>query len=137
MEAISQLVAESLARHGFDRPVDPRRLQWSRWSRCDTPHSLLVVPSKPGIFALAEEVMDLSNAHVGTDAFVRPSQTTTAPVGTAALGCPAEQSSAAASTATTPNTSTAQEGHAWEQDRERQDREPQDREGQDFNRAVK
>ena len=60
MEAISQLVADSLARHGFDRPVDPRRLQWSRWSRCDTPHSLLVVPSKPGIFALAEEIMDLN-----------------------------------------------------------------------------
>jgi len=59
MEAINQLVADSLARHGFDRPVDPRRLQWSRWSRCDTPHSLLVVPSKPGIFALAEEIMDL------------------------------------------------------------------------------
>ena len=64
MEAITQLVAESLARHGFDRPVDPRRLQWSRWSRCDSPHSLLVVPSKPGIFALAEEIMDLA---VGTD----------------------------------------------------------------------
>jgi hypothetical protein len=56
MEAISQLVAESLARHGFDRPVDPRRLQWSRWFRCDSPHSLLVVPSKPGIFAIAEDV---------------------------------------------------------------------------------
>src|SRR5258708_5797476 len=120
MEALTRMVADSLARHGLDRPIDPRRLQWSRWFRCDSTHSLLVVPSKPGIFALAEEVMDLSNAHVGTDAFVRPSQTTTAPVGTAA------------STATTPNTSTAQEGHAWEQDRE-----PQDREGQDFNRAVK
>jgi hypothetical protein len=57
MEAITQLVAESLARHGFDRPVDLRRLQWSRWFRCDSPHSLLVVPSKPGIFALAEEVL--------------------------------------------------------------------------------
>jgi len=58
MEAITQLVAESLARHGLDRPVDPRRLQWSRWFRCDSPRSLLVVPSKPGIFALAEEVME-------------------------------------------------------------------------------
>ncbi len=71
MEALTRIVADSLARHGFDRPVDPRRLQWSRWSRCDSPHSLLVVPSKPGIFALAEEIMDLSTttAHVGTDAF--------------------------------------------------------------------
>jgi len=56
MEALTRMVADSLARHGLDRPVDPRRLQWSRWFRCDSTHSLLVVPSKPGIFALAEEV---------------------------------------------------------------------------------
>jgi hypothetical protein len=85
MEALTRLVADSLARHGLDRPIDPRRLQWSRWFRCDSPHSLLTVPSKPGIFALAEEVMDLGPAHVGT----------------AALGCPAEQSSAAADATTT------------------------------------
>jgi hypothetical protein len=99
MEAITQLVAESLARHGFDRPVDPRRLQWSRWFRCDSPHSLLVVPSKPGIFALSEEVMDLgtSTAPVGTDAFVRP----------------AELSSAAAPSATTLAGSTVREGHGF------------------------
>jgi hypothetical protein len=59
MEALTRLVADSLARHGLDRPVDPRRLQWSRWFRCDSPHSLLTVPSKPGIFALAEEILDL------------------------------------------------------------------------------
>ncbi len=97
MEALTRLVTDSLARHGFDRPVDPRRLQWSRWSRCDSPHSLLVVPSKPGIFALAEEVMDLG-----------PSKTH---VGTAAPGCPAEQSSAAASSPTTLAWSTDREGH--------------------------
>ena len=56
MESLTRLVTDSLARHGFDRPVDPRRLQWSRWFRCDSPHSLLVVPSKPGIFAIAEEI---------------------------------------------------------------------------------
>jgi hypothetical protein len=56
MEALTRLVTDSLARHGFDRPVDPRRLQWSRWFRCDSLHSLLVVPSKPGVFAIAEEV---------------------------------------------------------------------------------
>jgi hypothetical protein len=86
MEALTRLVADSLSRHGFDRPIDPRRLQWSRWFRCDSTHSLLVVPSKPGIFAIAEEIMDLGtlntpvetatlgvgNSHVGTDAFVRP-----------------------------------------------------------------
>jgi hypothetical protein len=59
METLTRLVAESLARHGFDRPVDYRRLQWSHWFRCECHHSLLVVPSKPGVFALAEEVMDL------------------------------------------------------------------------------
>src|SRR5580704_16845198 len=103
MEALTRMVADSLARHGFDNPVDPRRLQWSRWFRCDSPHSLLVVPSKPGIFALAEEVMDLGsskaseagNTHVGTDAFVRP----------------AEQSSAAVSSTPTPDGSTNREGH--------------------------
>jgi hypothetical protein len=62
MEALTRLVTDSLARHGLDRPVDPRRLQWSRWFRCDSPHSLLVVPSKPGIFALAEEVAALGGA---------------------------------------------------------------------------
>jgi hypothetical protein len=88
MEALTRIVADSLARHGFDRPIDPRRLQWSRWSRCDSPHSLLVVPSKPGIFALAEEIMDLGppNDHVGTAALesLPPAQPTD----------PAEQSSA-------------------------------------------
>jgi hypothetical protein len=88
MEAITRLVADSLARHGLDRPIDPRRLQWSRWSRCDSPHSLLVVPSKPGIFALAEEIMDLgpSNNDVGTAALACTEQS--------GGGCPAEQSSA-------------------------------------------
>src|SRR5271169_5112689 len=70
LEALTRLVADSLARHGLDRPVDPRRLQWSRWFRCDSPHSLLVVPSKPGIYALAEEIMDSGkgNTHVETTA---------------------------------------------------------------------
>jgi hypothetical protein len=74
MEGLTRLVSESLARYGLDRPVDYRRLQWSRWFRCESLHSLLHVPSKPGIFALAEEVMELGpgNTHVGT----------------AALGCP-------------------------------------------------
>jgi hypothetical protein len=95
MEAITRLVADSLARHGFDRPVDPRRLQWSRWFRCDSPHSLLTVPSKPGIFALSEEIMDLGTNHGGTDALVRP----------------AERSSAAASTTANDLASTVREGH--------------------------
>lgn len=58
MEGLTRLVAESLTRHGFDRPLDYRRLQWSRWFRCESHHSLLFVPSKPGVFAVAEEIMD-------------------------------------------------------------------------------
>jgi hypothetical protein len=58
MEGLTRLVSESLARHGFDRPLDYRRLHWSRWFRCDSHHSLLSVPSKPGVFAVAEEIMD-------------------------------------------------------------------------------
>ncbi|HWY19679.1 MAG TPA: hypothetical protein VNX26_00565 [Candidatus Acidoferrum sp.] len=103
MEAITRLVADSLARHGFDRPVDPRRLQWSRWFRCDSPHSLLVVPSKPGIFALAEDVMDLGPGNTLGSCNDK--------VGTAAPGSPAEQSSAVASSATTLAGSTDREGH--------------------------
>ena len=75
MEALNRLVSESLARHGFDRPVDYRRLKWSRWLRCESHHSLLFVPSKPGVFALAEEIP---------------------PVATAAVGSPVERSSAEA-----------------------------------------
>src|SRR5580698_1961089 len=75
MEGLTRLVTESLARHGFDRPLDYRRLHWSRWFRCDSPHSLLFVPSKPGVFAVAEEVLDFSadvaTIHMATDAFVR------------------------------------------------------------------
>jgi len=77
MESLTRLVSESLARHGFDRPLDYRRLHWSRWFRCESHRSLLSVPSKPGVFAVAEEIIN---------------------VGTAAIGCQAEQSSAVART---------------------------------------
>jgi hypothetical protein len=78
MESLTRLVSESLARHGFDRPLDYRRLHWSRWFRCESHHSLLLVPSKPGVFALAEEIMDFEpgTTHGGEDAFVRPASTT-------------------------------------------------------------
>src|SRR5277367_1423323 len=70
MESLTRLVTESLARHGFDRPLDYRRLHWSRWFRCESHHSLLSVPSKPGVFAVAEEVMSLAatTTPVGADA---------------------------------------------------------------------
>jgi len=76
METLTRLVSESLARHGFDRPLDYRRLQWSRWFRCESHHSLLCVPSKPGVFALAEEVMamgpELETEPVATGALPVP-----------------------------------------------------------------
>ena len=74
METLTRLVSESLARHGFDRPVDYRRLKWSSWFRCESHHSLLVVPSKPGVFAVAEEVINLSGTktHVETAASAVP-----------------------------------------------------------------
>lgn len=55
MEGISHLVSASLARHGFITQLDHRRLQWSKWCRCESSFSVLLVPSKPGLFALAEE----------------------------------------------------------------------------------
>ena len=56
MVNISQIVDESLARHGVEPTIDHLRLQWSRWFRCDSSFSVLLAPAKPGIFALAEEV---------------------------------------------------------------------------------
>jgi hypothetical protein len=34
---------------------------WSRWSRCESSFGLLLVPHQPGIFALAEEVVESSS----------------------------------------------------------------------------
>jgi hypothetical protein len=57
MEGLSRLVADSLVRHGFEATLDPRRIQWSKWFRCESSFSVLLVPSKPGLFALGEEVI--------------------------------------------------------------------------------
>lgn len=57
MEGLARLVANSLARHGFETPLDYRRLQWSRWFRCESSFSFLLVPSEPGLFAVGEEVV--------------------------------------------------------------------------------
>jgi hypothetical protein len=42
--------------------ADAVRLDWSRWSRCESSFSLLLAPQQPGIFALAEEVVDAASA---------------------------------------------------------------------------
>jgi hypothetical protein len=82
MEGLTRLVSESLVRHGLDRPVDYRRLRWSRWFRCESHHSLLQVPSKSGVFALAEQVANLGAAveqrcfgAASTDSYQGPAST--------------------------------------------------------------
>jgi hypothetical protein len=57
MEGLARLVSDSLARHGFTPAADSHRLQWSRWFRCESSFSLLLLPSEPGLFALAEEIV--------------------------------------------------------------------------------
>ncbi len=85
MEGLTRLVSESLVRHGLDRPVDYRRLRWSRWFRCESHHSLLLVPSKAGVFALAEEILTEEIPDLDS-----PKND----IGTAAFGCPPERSEA-------------------------------------------
>jgi hypothetical protein len=57
MEDLTRLVADSLARHGFAVAVDHRRLEWSRWFRCESSFSLLLVPSAAGLYAVGEEII--------------------------------------------------------------------------------
>jgi hypothetical protein len=57
MESLARLVNESLARHGVNPVLDYRRLQWSEWLCCDSKSSFALVPGKPGLLALAEEVI--------------------------------------------------------------------------------
>jgi hypothetical protein len=58
MEGLVRLVNESLARHGFETTLDHRRLRWSKWLLCEDAAALVLVPSRPGLFALAEEVLE-------------------------------------------------------------------------------
>jgi hypothetical protein len=57
MEDISRMVSDSLARNGVELGLDHLRLEWSRWFRCESSFSVLLAPSKPGIFALGEEMI--------------------------------------------------------------------------------
>jgi hypothetical protein len=60
MEGLAHLVTESLVRHGFKTTFDHRRLQWSAWFPCQDSLSLIVAPSKPGLYAVGEEVAAFS-----------------------------------------------------------------------------
>jgi hypothetical protein len=57
MESLTHLVTESLARNGYEPSLDHRRLQWSKWFLCESSFSVLLAPSKPGVFALGEEII--------------------------------------------------------------------------------
>jgi hypothetical protein len=57
MEDISRLVNDSFIRNGVQPAVDHLRLEWSRWFRCESSFSVLLAPSKAGIFALGEEIV--------------------------------------------------------------------------------
>jgi len=65
MEGLTRLVAESMARLGIEPQVDHRRLQWSRWSRLESSFDLCLVPSRPGLFAVAEEIIAPGELPVG------------------------------------------------------------------------
>ena len=56
MENLDRIVADTLAQAGFETPVYLRPIPWSRWFRCESSFSLLLVPSAPGLYALAEEI---------------------------------------------------------------------------------
>jgi hypothetical protein len=47
------------AHHAFSEE-GPMEMKWSRWFYCESSFGLLLVPNQPGIFALAEEVMQPS-----------------------------------------------------------------------------
>jgi hypothetical protein len=57
MESLERMVSESFARHGVEPAFDYRRVQWSRWFRCADSFSLVLMSSKPGVFALGEEIV--------------------------------------------------------------------------------
>ena len=65
MVSLSQLVNESLARHGVETDLDHRRLQWSNWFPLESNFAVLVAPSKPGIFALAEPAVASGQLQAG------------------------------------------------------------------------
>jgi hypothetical protein len=57
MESLERMVSASFARHGVEPAFDYRRVQWSPWFRCTDSFSLVLMSSKPGVFALGEEIV--------------------------------------------------------------------------------
>ncbi len=54
MEAAARAAVGSSPQPGASLP----QAAWSAWSRCESSFSLLLVPARPGVFALAEEVFE-------------------------------------------------------------------------------
>src|SRR5581483_5971630 len=65
MEGLTRLVTESMARNGLAPAVDHRRLRWSQWLRLESSFDLVLVPSKPGLFAVGEEIVGPGELPVG------------------------------------------------------------------------
>jgi hypothetical protein len=57
MDGLDRLVSGSFARHGVEPTFDYRRIQWSPWLHCADSFSLVLMSSKPGVFALGEEIV--------------------------------------------------------------------------------
>jgi hypothetical protein len=57
MEVLERMVSESFARYGVEPAFDYRRVQWTRWFRCADSLSVVLASSKPGVFALGEEIV--------------------------------------------------------------------------------
>jgi hypothetical protein len=56
MEDLFRIVSDSLARHGIVSTLDHRRLRWSQWILLRSDSTAALLPSVPGLFALAEEL---------------------------------------------------------------------------------
>ena len=56
MEDLIRIVSDSLARHGVTTTLDHRRLHWSQWIQLGSDSTIALLPSVPGLFAIAEEL---------------------------------------------------------------------------------
>ena len=65
MEGLVRLVAESLARHGMN--VSPAPVEWSDWTKLES-SLCLTAPSHPGLYSVAERVVDHKLAPEGLQA---------------------------------------------------------------------
>jgi len=65
MEGLVRLVAESLARHGMNLPPAP--VEWSDWKHLES-SLCLTAPSDPGVYSVAERVVDHNLAPEGLQA---------------------------------------------------------------------